>query len=93
MWEVYEHKRVARQLKKLPTEVLKRDEKWKDIVAVSGLQGLRVIKGLHDESLFGKWEGHRSSRLNNQFRVLYRVEGDRVLVEVVSITAHDYGKK
>jgi addiction module RelE/StbE family toxin len=93
MWEVYEHKRVARQLKKLPTEVLKRYEKWKDIVAVSGPQGLRMIKGLHDESLFGKWKGHRSSRLNNQFRVLYQVEGDRVLVEVVSITAQDYRKK
>ncbi len=93
MWEVYEHKRVARQLKKLPTEVLKRYEKWKDIVAVSGPQGLRMIKGLHDESLFGKLKGHRSSRLNNQFRVLYRVEGDRVLVEVVSITAHDYRRK
>ena len=93
MWGVYEHKRVARQLKKLPTEVLKRYEKWKDIIAVSGPQGLRMIKGLHDESLFGKWKGHRSSRLNNQFRVLYRVEDDRVLVEVVSITAHDYRKK
>jgi addiction module RelE/StbE family toxin len=90
MWEVYEHTRVTRQLKKLPTEVLKRYEKWKDIVAVSGPQGLRMIKGLHDESLVGKWKGHRSSRLSNQFRVFYRVEGDRVLVEVVSITAHDY---
>ena len=93
MWEVYEHTRVTRQLKKLPTEVLKRYEKWKDIVAVSGPQGFRMIKGLHDESLVGKWKGHRSSRLNNQFRVFYRVEGDRVLVEVVSITAHDYRKK
>jgi len=93
MWEVYEHRRVARQLKKIPTEVLKRYEKWKDIVAVSGPQGLRMIKGLRDESLFGKWKGHRSSRLNSQFRVFYRVEGDRVLVEVVSITAHDYRKK
>ncbi len=93
MWEVYEHKRIARQLKKLPTEVLKRYEKWKDITTVSGPQGLRMIKGLHDESLFGKWKGHRSSRLNNQFRVFYRAEGDRVLVEVVSITAHDYRRK
>jgi len=93
MLEVYEHTRVTRQLKKLPTEVLKRYEKWKDIVAVSGPQGLRMIKGLHDESLVGEWKEHRSSRLNNQFRVFYRVEGDRVLVEVVSITAHDYRKK
>ena len=52
-----------------------------------------MIKGFHDESLFGKWKGHRSSRLSAQFRVMYRVESDRILVEVVSITAHDYRKK
>ena len=93
MWEGFEHKRVGRQLRKLPTEVLKRYEKWKDIVVVSGPQGLRMIKGFHDESLDGKWKGHRSSRLNDQFRVFYRIESDRILVEVVSITAHDYRKK
>ena len=93
MWEVYEHKRVDRQLKRLPKDVLKRYEKWKDIVTISGPQGLRLIKGLCDEALFGKWKGHRSSRLNLQFRVVYRVEGEQVLVEVVSITAHDYRKK
>lgn len=93
MWVVYEHKRVDRQLKRLPKDVLKRYEKWKDIVTISGPQGLRLIKGLHDEALFGKWKGHRSSRLNLQYRVFYRVEGEQVLVEVVSITAHDYRKK
>jgi addiction module RelE/StbE family toxin len=93
MWEVYEHKRVDRQLDQLPTVVLKRYEKWKDIVAVSGPQGLRHIKGFRDESLGGKWKGHRSSRLNLQYRVLYRVESERVLVEVVSVTAHDYRRK
>jgi addiction module RelE/StbE family toxin len=93
MWEVCEHKRVDRQLKRLPQDVLKRYEKWKDIVTISGPQGLKLIKGLHDEALFGKWKGHRSSRLNLQFRVFYRVEGEQVLVEVVSITAHDYRKK
>ncbi len=93
MWDVYEHKRVDRQLKRLPNDVLKRYEKWKDIVTISGPQGLRLIKGFHDEALFGKWKGHRSSRLTLQFRVFYRVEGEQVLVEVVSITAHDYRKK
>jgi hypothetical protein len=28
-----------------------------------------------------------------QYRVLYRVESDRILVEVVSVTAHDYRNK
>ena len=93
MWEVWEHRQVDRQLSRFPIEVLKRYEKWKDIVSISGPQGLRLIKGFRDEALFGKWKGHRSSRLNDQFRVVYRVESDRILVEVVSITAHDYRKK
>lgn len=93
MGAVYEHRRVSKQLGSIPTDVLKRYEKWKDIVTLSGPQGLRKIKGLHDESLSGEWKGYRSSRLNQQFRVIYRVEKDRILVEVVSVTPHDYRRK
>ena len=93
MWEIFEHRRVDRQLKKAPTDVLKRYEKWKDIVAISGPQGLRLIKGFRDESLKGEWKGHRSSRLSQQYRVVYRVESDRIRVAVVSVTAHDYRRK
>jgi addiction module RelE/StbE family toxin len=66
---------------------------WKDIVAISGRQGLRLIKGFNDEGLSGEWKGHRSSRLGQQYRVIYRIERGSVLVEVVSITAHDYRRK
>jgi addiction module RelE/StbE family toxin len=90
MWEVYEHRRVSRQLDRLPDDILKRYEKWKDIVVVSGPQGLRLIRRFRDEPLKGQWKGHRSSRLSEQYRVLYRVERERILVEVVSISAHAY---
>ena len=93
MWEIFEHKRTWKQLDRLPRDVLKRYEKWKDIVRLSGPVGLRQIKGFSDEALRGEWQGHRSSRLSRQFRVIYRIERDRVLVEVVSVTAHDYRKK
>ena len=93
MWEILEHKRTTRQKKKLPIEILKRYQKWKDIVSISGPAGLRTISGFSDESLSGVWSGHRSSRLNQQYRVIYRIERNRVLVEVVSITAHDYRRK
>ncbi len=93
MWSIYEHRRVSRQIKGLPQDILKRYEKWKDIVAISGPEGLRFIKGFHDESLLGEWRGHRSSRLGKQFRVIYRIERDQILVHVVNITAHDYRKK
>ena len=90
MWAIFEHRRVDRQIRRLPVEILKRYEKWKDIVAISGPQGLRLIKGFNDEPLVGEWKGHRSSRLNQQYRVIYRIERDQVFIEVVSVTAHDY---
>jgi addiction module RelE/StbE family toxin len=93
MWEILEHRRLVRRVPKLPAEVLKRYEKWKDIVRISGPAGLRLIKGFRDESLRGEWRGHRSSRLGVQYRVIYRVVGQEVLVEVVDITAHDYRRK
>ena len=83
MWEIYEHRRLVRKLDSIPVDVLKRYEEWKDIVRLSGPQGLRQMKGLCDESLSGKWNRHRSSRLNLQYRVIYRIEEDKVFVQVV----------
>jgi len=93
MWEVYEHRRVNKQLDKLPSDVLKRYEKWKDIVELSGPSGLRLIRGFRDEGLSGDWKGHRSSRLNQQYRVIYRAERDQLLVQVVEVNPHDYRRK
>ena len=90
MWEIYEHRRVNRQLDGIPEDLLKRYEKWKDIVSLSGPLGLRQIRGFRDEALRGEWRGHRSSRLNQQYRVVYRIERQQILVEVVAVTAHDY---
>ena len=93
MWAIYEHRRVAKSLAAAPVEVQKRYEKWKDIVAISGPQGLRQIRGFNDEALAGKWKGFRSSRLSKQYRVIYRVEKNQVLVKVEKVTPHDYGRK
>jgi len=93
MWEIYEHRRMSRVLQRLPEEVLKRYEKWKDIVRISGPQGLRAIKGFHDEALKGDRQGQRSSRLGQQYRVIYEVSKEEVLVYVLDLTAHDYRRK
>ena len=91
MWEIEEHRRVDKQLSgSVPIEVLKRYEKWKDIARVSGPQGLRLIKGFHDEALSGEWKGHRSFRLGLQWRVIYRVVANVLLIQIVQVTAHDY---
>ena len=93
MWEIYEHRKAAKQLESLPIDVLKRYEKWKDIVSISGPDGLRQIRGFRDEALRGEWKGHRSSRLNIQYRVIYKIEKDLVLVQVVNVTSHNYRRK
>ena len=93
MWLIYEHRRAVRQLGSIPKDILKRYEKWKDIVSISGPEGLRLIKGFHDEALRGEWKGCRSSRLGLKYRVVYKIERDQVLVQVVNVTAHDYRKK
>ncbi|MBN4075100.1 MAG: type II toxin-antitoxin system mRNA interferase toxin, RelE/StbE family [SAR86 cluster bacterium] len=93
MWTIYEHKRALKSLRSAPLEVQKRYEKWKDIVFLSGPQGLRKIKGLHDESLSGKWSDYRSSRLNVQYRVIYKVDAGTVLVKIENVTPHDYRRK
>lgn len=84
---------MSRRLSRLPQEVLVRYEKWKDIVSVSGPEGLRLIKGFHDESLRGEWKGYRSSRLGLQYRLIYKIERHQVLVYVMEINAHDYRRK
>lgn len=91
MWQIEEHRRVDKQLSgAVPIEILKRYEKWKDIVRISGPQGLRAIKGFHDEALAGEWKGFRSSRLGLQWRVIYEVVADKVLIHVIQVTADDY---
>ncbi len=93
MWTLLEHRRIARKLGRLPVQVLKRYEKWKDIVRISGPAGLRLIKGFHDEALGGEWKGHRSSRLGSDYRIIYRVVSREVLVQVIDLTAHDYRRR
>lgn len=93
MWQIEEHRRVDRQLSgAVPIEILKRYEKWKDIARLSGPQGLRAINGFHDEALSGEWKGHRSSRLELQWRVIYRVVANVLRIQVIHVTAHDYRK-
>jgi len=93
MWEVYEHRRMAKVISKLPESILKRYEKWKDVVRISGPRGLRAIKGFHDEALRGESRGYRSSRLGQQYRVIYEISSEEILVYVFDLTARDYRRK
>ena len=93
MWRVEEHRRIGKQLASAPLEIQKRYEKWLDIATISGPPGLKAIRGFHDEALSGVWDGYRSSRLNIQYRVIYRIISTDQLFQVLEITPHDYRKR
>jgi len=90
MWAVYEKRSLQKKFKSIPHEILVRYEAWKRIVELEGPTGLKWIKGFRDESLKGKWFGFRSSRLNLQWRVIYKAEKEVLEVYVVEITPHKY---
>ena len=86
MWTIVEGRAAAKTLDKLPHQVAETYAFWCSVVRQSGPQGLRAVKGFHDEALSGKWAGHRSSRLNLQSRIIYRTEVAMVTVFVERIT-------
>ncbi|MDP2156216.1 MAG: type II toxin-antitoxin system mRNA interferase toxin, RelE/StbE family, partial [Nitrospirota bacterium] len=65
-------------------------ELWKNIVFRHGPDKLREFPGFHDEKLKGERKGQRSSRLSEQYRLIYEIERDIVTVMVVEITPHKY---
>jgi len=93
MWQIFEKKTLLKGVKKIPQDILKHYEVWKRIVEHEGPQGLRLIKGLHDEALKGQLAGFRSPRLTKQWRVLYKIEKQMLEIYVIDINPHDYRRK
>lgn len=90
MWHIYEHKNIFRYCRKVPLQVKKKYELWKDLIFRHGPVILKEFPGFHDEKLKGERRGQRSSRLSLQYRVIYYVEKDIVTVYVLEITPHKY---
>lgn len=93
MWDVFIEKRAVKTLSKAPIEIQEKFEKWKDIVQLQGPMGLIEVKGFRDHALKGDWQGARSSRLNDQWRVIYYVIANEIKILVMEVTPHDYRKK
>jgi plasmid maintenance system killer protein len=54
------------------------------------MEKLKEFPGFHDEKLKGERKGQRSSRLSDQYRVIYIAERDIVTVFVLEIMLHNY---
>lgn len=90
MWEIREHRDIAKSARRLPDWILKEYETWKDLVHRHGPEILRLYPGYHDEQLKGPRRGQRSSRLNQQYRVIYIVDRPVITVYVLELTPHKY---
>ena len=93
MWKIYESKTVVKNIDNLPGHVLEKYEFWRGVVHVSGPEGVRKFPGFKDHGLKGVWLGHRSSYLNDAYRVIYRVEEGQISIYVVDVNHHDYRRK
>ena len=91
MWSIFEHKtKAAKIINKAPKQVREKYEFWKHLMGGSGPEAIKKFSGFRDHALRGKWDGSRSSYLNDQYRVIYIVEKETVGVFVQKIGPHDY---
>lgn len=93
MWEIYEKRTAVKNIDKLPKAITEKYEFWKSVVQISGPEGLKAFPGFKDHALKGEWQGHRSSYLNDSYRVIYLMEGNEVRVYVIDVTHHDSRRK
>ena len=85
-------KTARKQLTKVPPQILSKFALWADLVREEGLEAARVIPGFGDHALRGQWEGYRSVRLSQAYRVIYIVREDDTVETtfVEEVNKHDY---
>ena len=90
IWNVEESALVEKALNKAPPQVVCKYQFWLDMMRYHGPEEVIRWKGFKDEKLKGKWAGNRSSRLNRQYRAIYRIEYESVTVYVEKVDSHTY---
>ena len=67
--------------------------RWVDEMEEFGPDHIALSKEWHDHELKRNWNGYRSSAFSKAGRVIYKVVGTKVVVEVHRVTAtHNYKK-
>ena len=89
-WDIKEHRNVVKILNKLPNHIVKKYDLWKQIIWNHGPNKLLEFPGFNDDALVGDNYGHRSSRLNIKYRVIYFKREEKLTVYVLKITPHKY---
>lgn len=67
--------------------------RWVDEMEELGPDHIAAFREWHDHELDRKWKGFRSSAFCSQGRVIYRIEDNKIIVEVHRVTTdHNYKK-
>lgn len=67
---------------------------WIDEMEEFGPDHIAKSSEWHDHALERDWQGFRASAFSSSGRVIYKVVGNKIVVEVHRVTAkHDYRKK
>jgi addiction module RelE/StbE family toxin len=90
MWEILEEHEAKKAIDKLPPQVASKYSTWATTTRLLGPAGIRALRGFRDEKLSGKMAHLRSSRLSQQWRVIYFVKKDVMTIRVVELTPHVY---
>jgi plasmid maintenance system killer protein len=88
-WEVidYKHKKV---ISKLPIQCKKKYAVFKYVAEFSGLDGLSSSPGFKLEMLKGKLSGLYSIRLNIAYRVVFDVQDEIRVIDILEVSKHEY---
>lgn len=82
---------AAKQLRKVPRHIVNNLMIWVMAVEQDGLEGVRKLRGYHDEPLKGDRIGQRSIRLSRAYRAIYEIKGDTAaFVSVEEVSKHRY---
>lgn len=81
---------AEKQLAKAPPNVLQKLNLWREQLLLLGLAEVRRLSGWHDEPLKGQRQGQRSIRLNRQWRAIYKIKNDELILTILEVTPHDY---
>lgn len=90
-WGIIDFK-FKKEIQSLPIQCMKKYAVFKYVVGTSGLCGLDKYPGYKLESLKGRLKGIYSVRLNIAYRLLFRVDKGKRIIEIQEISKHEYNQ-
>ena len=83
-WTIIDSK-IKKDIDKLPKSIRIKYKFWKRLIEFNGLKPLRQLKSYHFEKLSGKRKKQYSCRLSNSYRIIFKIEKDKIRIIVLEV--------